>query len=594
MRIKEGDEPHPHLHVFSLSDFRDAVGPKWERLNGLVEVAVESIIRRHVDSGQDIFTRLDAEISCLTLPNASRSETRTKVAAIAHDISAHLFGDAVIDGRRPQVLSANLPLNDALTEEGEMNRQAINHALAQAGAALSTDSTARSAGAAAAQDLAAPHRATLASLMSPEDAARIAAAQPGKGFAISGGETRRMEEPDWFIPSAPAPLQGADAPRQTLVQSTTLQGADATRQAAARAASHKALMADWFEVTPPHADQATPDQSSAHKAAGSERISMGATPGKAEPATPSWYGDAAPQRLNGADAERAVIRLDKAGGGPKPPETIISVDGGGWGGGASPLTPESSLTLVWTPTWVTSRRAIGAFHARLIRSDRDNSPTLEGVHAYDGLNPMETLTLDRFAATQSARELKNLFFSRQRLGLTVPVHWMSLSPKWRDCIRIPFEDCPSEARRRFLKIEVFGLSPEVPPIVLRRMFEPLERIGCDVLARLPLSAAAMIPALSQLRGVGVDLAELHDEERVGDDELFARLDLFRETARKAKIASYVWGVRRRPLIARLVKAGYSLVNGPGVMCDLSHPVLPSKGGTARPGAVTPPSGGARR
>ena len=49
VRIKDGghEEP-PHLHVLSLSDFRSAVGSKWDRLGSLVEVAVESIIRGHL------------------------------------------------------------------------------------------------------------------------------------------------------------------------------------------------------------------------------------------------------------------------------------------------------------------------------------------------------------------------------------------------------------------------------------------------------------------------------------------------------------------------------------------------------------------
>ncbi|RAU20599.1 hypothetical protein CU669_17340 [Paramagnetospirillum kuznetsovii] len=485
VEIRDGDIlPQPHLHVFSLSDFRSAVGAKWERLGGLVEVAVESIIRRHVNAEKDIFTRLDAEIACLALPNASRSETRTMVAAIARDISAHLFGDAVIDGRRPQVLAANLPLDDALTDGGEMDREAIDHALARAGAALAEGLAAMGA----AGGMAAPYRAQLSSLMTPEDAARMeaeAAREKKKGYAISGGERAKMAEPDWLITE--------------------------------------------------------------------ERASPSST------------------AKRGADAERRVLDMSKERK-EKAPEQVMRIEGRG----GSALTPDTALTLVWTPTWVTGRRAIGAFHARVIRSDKDNTPTLEGVHAYDGLQPIEALTLDRFTVTQTARELKSLFYSRQKIGLTLPVNWMSLSPKWRDVIRIPFEDCPVEARRKFLKIEVFGLTPGIPAHVLRRVFEPLEKIGCDVMARLPLTAVDMIPALSHLRAVGVDLAELADDERVGDDDLFARLEVFRLEAKKAKVATYVWGVRRRPLIAKLVEAGFSLINGPGVMCDLSHPELPSK------------------
>ena len=507
-QFKDGDSAtQPRLHVFSLTDFRQAVGGKWEKLGALVEVAVESIIRRHVDSEKDIFTRLDAEIACLALPNTSRSETRTRVAAIARDISAHLFGDAVIDGRRPQVWAANMPIEAALTEDGDMDRAAIEDALAKAGAALMAGSSGLGgAGGRGDQAMAAPHRATLAVLMADDPTKPKGADAPRTVFAISGGQRDSSDipsgRPDWAEDQG-KPLAGADAPRRTM----------------------------------------TVGKGGAETARGGKGGAETARGGNAPAASsPDWLDSQIQER----------------------------------GSASAKMTPESSLTLVWSPTWVTAKRAIGAFHARVIRSDRDNAPTLEGVNAYSGLAPVETLTLDRFTATQAAKELKGLFFTQQKIGLTVPVHWMSLAPRWRDCIRIPFEDCPPAARQKLLKMEVFGLSPSVPPHALRRMFEPLERIGCDVMARLPLSALDMIPSLSFLKAVGVDLAELGDDERVGDDDLFARLELFRAAAKKNKIACYVWGVRRRPLIARVVQSGFSLVNGPGVMCDLSHPQVPNR------------------
>jgi len=503
MRFKQGGEG-PRLHVFSLSDFRRAAGPKWDRLQGLVEVAFDTIIRRHVDINTDVFTRLDAEIACLALPNADRSDARTRVASIAHDLGAHLFGDSLVDGRRPQVLAANLSLDDALTAEGSMDRQAIEKALAQSAAAVAAEAV--------------------------KGKAPPAKTNAGSVFAISGNQTRPIDEPDWFIPDQGA-LHGADAPRKVLRQANHLDGADAKRETLT---------------------------------GGMRRQSDGPTAKKAQtvaaPPTPaSWFDDAV-KNLRGADAERQVLRIENA-----PP-----------GGSASGFSAESSLTMVWTPTWVTGRNEVAAFHARILRSDKLRGPTLEGVHAYDGLLPIEVLTLDRFCATQAAHELKNMHYTRQRMGLTVPVHWMSLSPKSRDYIRMPFEECPPDARRRLLKMEIFGVTPAVPAAILSRMFAPLEGLGCDVLVRLPLAFPELISAVPAARAVGVDLAELSGKERVGDAELFERLRAFRDTARQARKACYVWGVRRRPMIVQLVKAGFSLVNGPGIMCDLAHPVLPPK------------------
>jgi len=453
--VRRGREPRARLYVFSLRDFRRAVGGKWERLGGLVETAVDGIVGRHIDINKAAFTRLDGEISCLTLPRTSRGEARACVAAIARDLSLQLVGDAVIGGRRPQVVAANLPLRSAVTPAGALDRQAIEDAVNRAGATLAADeaNAAVAASAAVGTSLAAPHRATLAALLAKDDDAAL----PPPVFAIGGGAKPRTDP---------------------------------------------GTVPDWLD----------------------EQLS-----------------------------ERAAAALTKE----------------------SRMAPETNLTLVWTPVWVTNRRGLGAFQARIIRADPTMAAPLEGVHAYSGAAPIEALTLDRFVATQAARELLGLFLAedQQRMGLTVPIHWMSLAPRWRDCVRMPFEDCPATARRRLLKIEVFGLNPAIPASILKSLMDPLELLGCDVLARVPLAAPEMVRSLPSVKAIGIDLAELGDDDRVGDDELFARLLDFRDAARRANTACYVWSVRRRILISRIVEAGFSLVNGPGLMCDLGRPAL---------------------
>lgn len=524
-----GADDH-RLHVFSLSDFKEAVGGKWGKLAGLLEVAGDAIIRRHVDLSKDVITRLDAEIACLSMPAATRREARAKVASIASDLTTYLFGDAMINGRRPQVVAANMATRDALTEEGTLDHEAIRKAVAKAGAAL----TAQAAG------LSAPHRATLAAMLPPEAAAGLAPARTphGPAFAISGGDRPyRIDEskvPRW-VSEAPKPpaearalsmegggLHGADAPRAVLrIEGRTLNGADAER----------AVM----------------------------RIEG--------------------RTLDGADAERRVMTAEgRQGAGADWLEEMLDREAEAGLASGHHLSPDSSLTLVWTPTWVATRRAVGAFHAKVIRTDGEGAPPLEGAYAYAGAAPIESLTMDRFVATQAAYELKDLFFGRQKVGLTVPFHWMSLAPRWRDCIRIPFEACPPQALRKHLKIEVFGLDQTVPPHVAARLFEPLEKLGCTLMARLPLSAPGMVKALRGVRAIGIDLAQLTPEEKTGDLELLDRMKRFRDVAHKSGMACYVWGIRRRPLIEQVIRAGFSLVNGPGVMCDLAHPRVPSAGG----------------
>lgn len=460
---RESDE---RLHIFSLADFRDAAGDKWERLGDLVGTAVDQIIRRHIDPATDFYTRLDAETACLVIPRAPRPEARARVAAIARDISAHLFGTAAVAGRRPQVTAVNVDLGSVVHPDGALRVEAIQEAVEAAAPVAGPPG----------RGLGAVHRTTLAKLMDDGTGAHPAP------FAISGADGRAAAEPRWVT------------------------------------------------LTPErrHFDGELPVFEPGSAARGPVDAA-------------AWLDDALDRQASSVAAGRAH------------------------------LAPGSSLAMLWTPTWVTSLGGLGAYHARLVRQDDDGEPVLEGCQAYAGAGPVETLTLDRFVSGQVARELRAIVAGRHRVGLTVPFHWMSLAPRWRDCIRAPFEDIPVHARRRLLKIEIFGVTAAVPPAILRDLFAPLAALDCDILVRLPLAAPEIVASLGGVRAIGADLAELPEDERVGDDALFARLSHFRAVAHDAGVACYVWGIRRRQLIERVVTAGFSLVNGPGVTCDVSHP-----------------------
>ena len=432
------------LQVFSLVEFREALASKWHRLGRLLEVAIPAIARQHINAEKDIFAQIDSEVSLLASTNTHRQQVRTCVASIARDVAHQLFGDAVINGRRPKVIITSIPLYSALATDGNLDHRAIATAIAQAESFLKPPQAV--ANGPTAMDVAEPHRSTLAALMK----------EPLPISSLSGGKAE---------------------------------------------------------------------------------VSV---------ALPSWMDR----------------QLD---------EQAVAAKSG------DQLTGDSSLTLLWTPTWVTAQSKLGAFQARLIRVDRDGEAPLEGSKAYQNITPVEALTLDRFVATQTAQELKKLHFANQHVGLVMPVYWLSLAPRWRDCVRLPIMDCPVAARRKFLKIEIFGISSAMPSYMFNYMFEPMEAVGCDVMVRLPLADAKVIPLLRSVKAVGIDLAELSGQDRVGDAELFRKITHFRATARNYDMACYIWGVRRRPLIAKMIENGFSFINGPGVMCDLGHPALPQQG-----------------
>ena len=71
--------------------------------------------------------------------------------------------------------------------------------------------------------------------------------------------------------------------------------------------------------------------------------------------------------------------------------------------------------------------------------------------------------------------------------------------------------------------------------------------------------------------IGIDMAELVAAERTGDDELLEALTAYRAEAAKARLGSYVWGVRRRKVIVGAVQMGFGMVNGPALMKDIPKP-----------------------
>ena len=441
--IEGGRSKDLRLQVLSLVDFREALAGKWQRLSGLMSVAIPAIARKHINADNDIFALLDAEVSLLAMPNRGRQQVRTCVSRIAQDVARQLFGDGIINGRRPQVIITSIAANEAFAADGHVNRQAINSAVVQAGAFLKPAPVEQVA---QVVDLAAPHRATLAALMQ----------EPSVAASISGrSKAGATSSPDWF---------------------------DSQLDACAEAVHH--------------------------------------AKGK--------------------------------------------------------MTGDTKLTLLWTPTWVTAQKRMGAFHARIVRQDEDGGASLESGRAYENATPVEILTLDRFIATNTAKELKSLHYSKQPGGLIMPIHWMSMAPRWRDCVNLPILDCPVAARRKQMKIEVFGISSALPSFVLNYMFEPIEALGCDVIVRLGLGDVGVMSMLRSVKAVGIDLAELGEKDRVGDDELLRRINHFRSVAKNYNLACFIWGVRRRTMITTLIDAGYSFINGPGIMCDLGHPALPQQ------------------
>jgi len=158
------DSAFSTIHSFQDGDWEDTstwIGGVIP--DGTVDVVVgnnivlaSSIYVRHltVDPGASLTCNSGAYLRIVSAGSLTNNGT------ISFDPTTivELTGDAVLGGRRPQVVATNVPLKSVLGTGGGLSETAIRDALADAGPALSTEAFAGGA------RLAAPHRVTLAAM----------------------------------------------------------------------------------------------------------------------------------------------------------------------------------------------------------------------------------------------------------------------------------------------------------------------------------------------------------------------------------------------------------------------------------------------
>ena len=536
------------LYVLSLADIAAAGGDKWRQIGDLIAAAIKGIVDARVDPAKDRFTFLDPDTLCVVLPAETAKSGRSCAERIADALTGQLVGTQGIGGQHPRVTVSQRPL-----------------------AALAGPKKAERQNAAALPAPSAPQESGLRPSWLDE---QLAGRRRWNGImeVLHLGRRRTAdgtsEQPDWLKEQGnrrrfagmmavmhlgrrpPAPDETAPA---WLQEQTGGRGGFSglmrvlhlgTREETAKAAG-------WEN-----------DQTSRRRF---RRLLRLLSLGQAFQEPASVLTPSLPPPRQAVQRPPAQI--------PPPTAPAREQADAGQGGNLviSELMDENGMALVWTPTLVSNRDTIGVFQACVARAGKDGKNCLEGAAAYVGLTATEALELDRFAAGHTAHELRALYLGRQRITLTVPVHWTSLAPRWQDAIPALFEQCPAKARQGFLKIEVCGLQANMPESVLKKLFVPLEPLGSDIMARLPLTATSLIPMLRHVQAVGVDLAELEDAQSLSEKDLFALLRTFSLTARKAKISCYVWGLRQNSLIPTLQAMGFSLINGPAVMGPVLHP-----------------------
>ena len=131
-RLQEMVERDPSLkaklHIVSLVEFRDWVGDKWPRLAGKVAIIVEQVIRRHAGPGNP-FCQDGEDRWIIVFPGLSPDEARRRSLAVVEDLGRHLFGEQSGEGQRAMAVATEIPVADAVSAEGELNRGQVEAAI---------------------------------------------------------------------------------------------------------------------------------------------------------------------------------------------------------------------------------------------------------------------------------------------------------------------------------------------------------------------------------------------------------------------------------------------------------------------------------
>lgn len=84
------------IAVLDMEGIKNRLGPKWDRLSGLVQAFFEAAIKRSMKPG-DVFFEVSGLAYVIVYRDLSLAEAQLKCAALAQEVCAHLFGEEGLD-----------------------------------------------------------------------------------------------------------------------------------------------------------------------------------------------------------------------------------------------------------------------------------------------------------------------------------------------------------------------------------------------------------------------------------------------------------------------------------------------------------------
>ncbi|BAE50965.1 hypothetical protein [Paramagnetospirillum magneticum] len=125
------------LHIVSLGEYRDSVGEKWSRLADKVAIIVDQVVRRNIGRG-NTFCRDGEDCWILAFPEVSPEEAKRRTIAVVEELGRFLYGQHQGGEDRPVAIAAEVPVAEAVGEDGEFNTVVISRAVAEVRSLVST------------------------------------------------------------------------------------------------------------------------------------------------------------------------------------------------------------------------------------------------------------------------------------------------------------------------------------------------------------------------------------------------------------------------------------------------------------------------
>jgi hypothetical protein len=252
------------------------------------------------------------------------------------------------------------------------------------------------------------------------------------------------------------------------------------------------------------------------------------------------------------EAQVEVERLRREAPPPEAPAGSVAVG-----------DPLSKIEFVYRPIWDVKRSAVANFLLQPGGSRASNGWTMPTFGDLDLQQRLDQVVLDRVIA-----DLKALHRQDRRLLISFPIHFESVStPTRRGAIIERWRNLPSECR----KLGVFEIlcAPEgIPQGRLSEISNHLKMESRGLLMRVPLTTASFRNISDTgILAVGVELGTNPGTE----ERLMSAFRDFVANAEKARLVSYIHGLRSFSLTIGAIGAGFAYVDGDPVSSISERP-----------------------